>query len=194
MESVGFLVCFDHLLMCSAIIPLLASFDRGGNRDLKRLSNLTKVIISSKWQSLDLKQSRLTLESVCLTTCSHPLSCPCTTWLLLKNKNKMMQNKRNQPKEKKGSYCSLLGYEQVWFQQFTYNWFWSKSHIFHFSYSYRYLIYVSTSCVNLNCQIVSSILSCNTYFLSHLYTVAITHGKWLVNCDSPSKLYFKQQL
>ena len=125
LESVGFLVRFDHLLMCSATIPLLTSFDRGGNRDLKRLSNLTKVI-SSKWQSLDLKRSRLALASVCLTTCSHSLSCPRTTWLLLKNKNKMMQNNRNQPKEKKGSYCSLLGYEQVWFQHFTYYyWFWS---------------------------------------------------------------------
>ena len=101
MESTRFLVRFDHLLMCSATIPLLASFDRGGNRDLKRLSNLTKVIISSKWQSLDLKRSRLDLESVCLTTCPHSLSCPCTTWLLLKNKNKMMQNNRNQPKKKK---------------------------------------------------------------------------------------------
>lgn len=119
MESAGFLVRFDHLLMCSAAIPLLASFDRGGNRDLKRLSNLTKVIISSKWQSLDLKRSRRDLESVCLTTCPHSLSCPCTTCLLLKNKNKMMQNNRNQPKKKKGSYCSLSGYEQVWFQHLT---------------------------------------------------------------------------
>ena len=55
----------DHLLMCSATIPLLASFDRGGNRDLKRLSNWTKVIIASKRQSLDLKPRRLAPESVC---------------------------------------------------------------------------------------------------------------------------------
>lgn len=108
MESTRFLVRFDHLLMCSATIPLLASFDRGGNRDLKRLSNLTKVIISSKWQSLDLKRSRLDLESVCLTTCPHSLSCPCTTWLLLKNKNKMMQNNRNQPKKKKKEAIALF--------------------------------------------------------------------------------------
>lgn len=140
MESTRFLVRFDHLLMCSATIPLLASFDRGGNRDLKRLSNLTKVIISSKWQSLDLKRSRLDLESVCLTTCPHSLSCPCTTWLLLKNKNKMMQNNRNQPKKKKkGSHCSLSGYEQVWFQHFTIC-FGQPSHISHFSYLYRYLV------------------------------------------------------
>lgn len=66
---------FDHLLMYSVTV-LSASFDRGGNEDLKILINLTKTCFKQvAGTRIEAMQSGSRV--MYLPTCFHCLNCPC---------------------------------------------------------------------------------------------------------------------
>lgn len=100
---------FDHLLMYSATI-LSASFDRGGNEGLKRLINLTK----SYFKQVAAPRIEAMQSGSGVSVPNHLISLPemsmhwMAGWLPLKNQNKIMQNNKNQPKEKKILLLSRL--------------------------------------------------------------------------------------